>query len=95
MDLLYWTNVKISIETSQGAVLITQHQSFVAELTGGVRALIGGAAAVSHSWLADGGGRAEESGSGQHTDHSDVTDSVAADAAAPRSFRCFTASLKF
>lgn len=87
MDLLDWTNVKISIKTSQGAVLIshTRWSALVAELTGGVHALIGGAAAVSHSWLADGGGLAEESGSGQHTDHRDVTDSIAA-AAAPRSF---------
>lgn len=39
---------------------------------GNTQAVIGGAAPVFHSWLA------EESGSGQHTDHSDITDSIAA-----------------
>ena len=43
-----------------------------------MQAVIGGAEHVSYSWLADGGGLAEESGSGQHTDQSDVTDSTAA-----------------
>lgn len=41
-----------------------------------MQAVVGGAPHVFHSWLAGSRGLAEESGSGQHTDHCDVTDSL-------------------
>lgn len=43
-----------------------------------MQAVIGWVPHVFSSWLADVRGLAEECGSGQHTDHSDVTDSTAA-----------------